>query len=79
MSETKNHETKSVKSQRVKLYVPRGASNEDPNFFISVNGVNYLLPRGEESLVPPCVAREYERAERARRVMDKNKDRMISR
>lgn len=78
MSETKKTETK-AKPQRVKLYIPRGASNEDPNFFISVNGVNYLLPKGEESLVPPCVAKEYERAMRAQRVVDMNKDRMISR
>ena len=75
MSETKKTETE----KRVKLYIPRGASNEDPNFFISVNGTNYLLPKGEESLVPPCVAKEYERAMEAQRVLDMNKDRMISR
>ena len=66
------------KENRVKLFVPRGASNEDPNLFISINGVNYLLPKGEESLVPQAVADEYERSQRAARVGDKNKDRMIS-
>ena len=75
MSETKKTETE----KRVKIYIPRGASNEDPNFFISVNGVNYLLPRGEESLVPTCVAKEYERSVEAQRVLDRNKDRMMSR
>ena len=75
MSETKKTETE----KRVKLYIPRGASNEDPNFFISVNGVNYLLPKGEESLVPQAVANEYARSVEAQRVLDINKDRMISR
>ena len=65
--------------KRVKLYIPRGASNEDPNYFISLNGVNYLLPKGQESLVPPAVKAEYERAQRAQQVGDRNKDRMVSR
>ena len=50
------------KEKRVKISVPRGASNEDPNLFISVNGVNYLLPRGKDSLVPRQVAAEYHRS-----------------
>lgn len=65
--------------KRVKLYVPRGASNEDPNHFISVNGVNYLLPKGQESLVPPAVKAEYERAQRAQQAGDRNKDRLTGR
>ena len=65
--------------KRVKLFVPRGSSHEDPNLFISVNGVNYLLPKGEESMVPEAVAKEYERSVRAERIGDKNKDRMAGR
>lgn len=51
-----------TKDTRVSLQVPRGRPGEDPNLFISVNGVNYLLPRGEKSIVPPEVAAEYERS-----------------
>ena len=51
--------------KRVKIFVPRGASNEDPNLFISVNGVNYLLPKGKESSVPEAVAAEYRRSLKA--------------
>lgn len=58
------------KEKREKVFVPRGASNEDPNLFISVNGVNYLLPRGKESLVPPEVAYEYRRSLAARERSD---------
>jgi len=52
-------------SKRVEVYIPRGADREDPNFFVAVNGVNYLLPRGKRSLVPKFVAKEIARSERA--------------
>lgn len=74
MSET----TKKTKTgDRVKIFVPRGRANEDPNLFISVNGVNYLLPRGKESLVPAAVAYEYERAQRAEAALYDKQDEMI--
>lgn len=50
---------------RIRVTVPRGGPNEEPNVFISVNGVNYLLPRGQTSEVPDFVAAEYHRAESA--------------
>ena len=51
---------------RVLLSVPRGDAKGDPNLFISINGVNYLLPKGKTSEVPAEVAEEYYRAERAK-------------
>lgn len=73
MAETK----KTVKAdERVKLFIPKGYGNADPNFFISINGVNYLLPRGKESLVPPAVAKEYHRAVRAEERMDRHIEEM---
>ena len=57
--------------KRVKLFVPRGSSHEDPNYFISINGVNYLLPKGKESLVPEAVAAEYRRCEKAQAYCDR--------
>ena len=38
--------TEAVAEDRVEIFVPKGYANDDPNLFISVNGVNYLLPRG---------------------------------
>ena len=73
MSET----TKTKKENRVEIFVPRGRSNEDPNMFISVNGVNYLLPRGKKSLVPDFVAYEYERAMAAESALYERKTQMI--
>lgn len=65
------------KTGYVKLYVEDGYSKDDPNEFISVNGKNYILPKGETSLVPPCVKEEYERSRRAKSLQKKNSSKML--
>ena len=60
--------------ERVSVSVPRGGEREDPNLFVGINGMNYLLPRGKSSLVPPAVAAEIRRAERARDALDATMD-----
>ncbi len=59
---------------RVELSVPRGSEREDPNLFVGVNGVNYLLPKGRKSRVPQEVAAEIGRSERARDRLDATMD-----
>ena len=54
---------------RVEVYIPKGYANEEPNFFVSVGGVNYLLPRGCTSMVPPAVAAEIRRAQKAQEML----------
>lgn len=54
-----------MKEKRVEVFIPRGADREDPNLFVGINGVNYLLPRGKKSLVPPAVCAEIRRSELA--------------
>ena len=65
------------KNGYVELYVEPGYSKDDPNEFISINGKNYILPKGEVSMVPPCVKAEYERSRRARSVQKKNSDALL--
>ena len=65
------------KTGYVKLYVEDGYSKDDPNEFISINGKNYILPKGETSLVPPCVKEEYERSRRAKSLQKKNSAKML--
>ena len=62
---------KSNTSDRISVTVPRGHAGEEPYLFVSVGGVNYLLPRGETSSVPPEVAYEIARADRARSRADR--------
>ncbi len=54
-----------MEEKRVEVFIPRGADREDPNFFVGLNGVNYLLPRGKKSQVPKAVAAEIARSELA--------------
>ena len=67
--------TKSTASdERVEVLIPRGGEREDPNLFVGINGLNYLLPKGRRSSVPPEVAAEIERAERARDALEHTMD-----
>ena len=68
---------KETKSNKVDLFIPKGNANEDPNQFIGVNGVGYLLPKGKTSKVPPEVKAEYERSLRAAAIQDENIDKML--
>jgi len=56
--------------ERVEVYIPKGHANEEAALFVSVGGVNYLLPRGKKSLVPPEVAYEVERSRKAQEQLD---------
>ena len=67
MSKTVKNNT----SDRISVAVPRGHAGEEPYLFVSVGGVNYLLQRGETSSVPPAVAYEIARADRARSRADR--------
>ena len=59
-----------MKENYVELTVPKGYINDDPNVFISLNGKNYLLPKGKTSFVPPAVKEEYERSVRAQDALE---------
>lgn len=64
------NETTSAKAKMVDLFVPRGSSVDEPNVIISVNGKNWVHPKGKTSKVPAFVKYEYERAQRAKEAMD---------
>ena len=49
---------------------PRGYAEDEPNLVISINGKNYVLPKGKTSKVPPAVKYEYDRSIRAMERMD---------
>ena len=74
---TKNENNIPEVEERVEVYIPRGYANDDPNMFVSVNGVNYLLPRGKKSMVPPHIKAEIDRALKAQEIMDEHIDQMV--
>lgn len=65
--------------ERVEVYIPKGYVNEEPNFFVSVGGVNYLLPRGATSMVPKAVAAEIHRAQKAQEMLDRKIGELLER
>lgn len=65
-----------MSENRVEIFIPRGSDREDPNLFVGINGVNYLLPRGKKSMVPKAVAREIERGAKAADVFYESVDGM---
>ena len=80
MANTENKASKpaeNTKDNRVEVFVPKGYANDDPNLFVSVNGVNYLLPKGKKSLVPAHVAAEIERSKRAQERQDEKMEQML--
>ena len=60
--------------KRIEVFIAKAAANEDPNFFVSVNGNSFLLPRGKKSMVPAAVAREIERSGRAAEIFYESVD-----
>lgn len=80
MANNENEASKATavpKDDRVEVFVPKGYANDDPNLFVSVNGVNYLLPRGKKSMVPAHVAAEIERSKRAAEKQDEKMEQML--
>lgn len=65
------------KETREEIFIPKDSGSGDPNLFVSVNGVNYVLPRGKTSLVPSCVAKEIRRSWKAQQRQDETIDSMV--
>lgn len=70
-------ETAAPADDKVEIFVPRGYANDEPNLLISVNGVNYLLPKGKTSKVPKHIADEFHRSQKAQTKLDERIDQMI--
>ena len=66
-----------AEEERVDIFVPKGYANDEPNLMISVNGVNYLLPKGKTSKVPKHIAFEFYRSQKAQEALDKRVDQML--
>lgn len=66
------------KDDLVEVFIPKGYINEEPNLLVSVNGVNYLLPRGKCSQVPAHIAAEIRRAQEAQAALDEKVAEMLS-
>ena len=62
---------------REDIFIPKGNANDEPNLLVSVNGVNYLLPKGKTSRVPKHIAAEIRRSWRAQAALDERVEAML--
>ena len=76
---TTETKAKASTEERVPVFIPRGLPNDDPNFYISVNDVDYLIPRGQTSYVPAHVAKRIERHYRAMNKFERTSNELIER
>ena len=76
-NEKETKATASSAEKRVEIFVPKGYANDEPNLLISVNGVNYLLPKGKTSKVPQFIEDEFNRSQKAQEALDKRVDEML--
>lgn len=65
------------KEEYVDLYVEKGYSTDEPNHFISVNGKNFILPKGKTSKVPAYVKEEYDRSRKAQAALDAKSEALL--
>lgn len=70
-------ENTSNNPERRDVFIDKGYVNDEPMQFVSVNGYNYTLPKGETSRVPAHIADEIERSRRAQRKQDKNAEQLL--
>lgn len=66
----KTETVETVQEEYEEILIPRAAANEDPNLFVGINGVNYILPKGKKSKVPKAVADEIRRSWEAQMTAD---------
>ena len=69
--------TATDKEKYVYLFVPRGYANDEPNLLISINGKNFLLPKGKASRVPLYVKEELERSQKAQAIFDARSEELL--
>ena len=63
--------------ERVEVFIPKGLANDDPNLYVSVNGENFLLPKGQVSKVPPYIKAAIERSYGAQAFQEKRSNALI--
>ena len=51
-----------AESEAKNVFLPRAAKGEDQNFYVFINGVSYIIPRGKNVEVPDFVAAEINRS-----------------
>lgn len=75
---TNNTAPEAVKEDYVEVFIHKNSELDDPNEFVAINGVNYVLPKGKSTRVPKAVYDEVQRSRRAQEKLDKKIDALVA-
>ena len=64
--------------EKVEVFIERPVANEDPNFYVGLNGKIYVLPKGQTSMVPPEIKKEIDRSRKAADRLDKAINKLLN-
>lgn len=64
-------------NEREEILIPRSGPKTEQQLMIGINGVNYVIPKGQRVSVPRFVAEEIRRSMAASDKMFKNKEDLI--
>ena len=78
VEETPKVEEAPKKPEKVEVFIDRPAANEDPNFYVGLNGKTYILPKGQTSTVPPEIKKEIDRSRKAADRLDKAINKLLN-
>ena len=75
---TNNAAPKAAKENYEEVFIYKTTELDDPNDYVSVNGVRYILPKGKSSKVPAYVKEEIDRSRRAQEKLDRTIDALVA-
>lgn len=67
-----------VKDNYEEVFIHKTSELDDPNAFVSINGENYVIPKGKTTKVPAHVKAEIERSRRAQEKLDNKIDALVA-
>lgn len=70
-------ETKEDPWERIPFYIDRVDGQEDQEY-LSVNGKNFVVPRGVRVMIPRCIVAECERSKKMKQKQYERRDKLIA-
>ena len=75
---TTDKAVKDPNEDRVEVFVPKTYAGDDENLYVCINDREFLLPKGETSMVPLYVKKAIERSQRAQSIQDKRSSKLAA-
>ena len=73
-----NAAPEATKDDYVEVFIHKTSELDDPNDFVSVNGENFVIPKGKTIKVPAYVKAEIDRSRRAQEKLDSKIDALVA-